>query len=140
MRSITQVDSTLWALISRLKDVDLQTPHTAKNKWFRIDSINENAAIITPRGGAHPITLRRAAFQQTLDYLHQHRHVGESRAITIQSNKTPADAGPLCQAARRQPNGKMGDRTITYILPILERCNAVGINHLITPTSTWLIA
>lgn len=140
MKQITHVDSTLWSLISRLEGVDLQTPYTPKDKWFRIDSIDEAAVIVITRNGGASIALQRTAFQQTLDYLNQHKHFGEGRSIAIESNKNPVDAGPLCQAARRQPDGTLGIRTITYILPILEACHAVGISRMIKPTTTWLIS
>jgi hypothetical protein len=140
MRHITQVDSTLWALISRLEGTELQTPYTPKNSWFRIDAIDEASVSITTLDGGSTITLRRAAFQQTLDYLTQHAHSGEARAIAIESSTTPEDAGPLCHAARRQPDGTLGTRVITYILPILEQCQAVAISRTVKPTTTWLIA
>jgi len=139
MRHITQVDSTLWALISRLEGTNLQTPYTPKNIWFRIDAIDEASVSITTRDGGSAIKLRRAAFQQTLDYLTEHEHFGEARAIAIESNTKPEQAGPLCQAARRHPDGTLGARVINYILPILEKCQAVAISRMVRPTTTWLV-
>ena len=140
MRYITQADSTLWALISRLEGAELQTPYSPKNSWFRVDTVDEASVSITTLGGGSPITLRRAAFQQTLDYLAQHEHFGKDQDIAIGSNTKPEEAGPLCQAARRQLDGVLGTRVVTYILPILEQCQAVAISRMEKPTTTWLIA
>ncbi|MGK4309134.1 hypothetical protein ACSMFX_13140 [Pseudomonas mosselii] len=128
MPYITQVDSTLWALITRLQGQELQTPHTPSNARFQVDTV-----------GADNLTISRGAFQQTLDYLAANGHFGVSNAVPVASNKDPALAGPVCLAARLQPNGNPGRMVITYILPILEHCQAVGIQRAITPTTTWLL-
>ncbi|MDR6711249.1 hypothetical protein J2W83_000839 [Pseudomonas hunanensis] len=58
--------------------------------------------------------------------------------MVIQSSHDKDLAGPLCQAARQQPNGKFGTCVITYILPILEQCQVVGISRMASSTTTWL--
>ncbi|MNJ20813.1 hypothetical protein D3C77_151530 [compost metagenome] len=140
MHPITQVDSTLWALINRLADQTLQTPYTPRNCEFRIDTIANDRLHITTGEGDTPIQISREAIQRTLDYLVQHEHIGQPSAIQIKSSHQPADAGPLCLAARTQPDGTVGVCVITYILPILERCHAVGISRMQKPTSTWLLS
>ncbi|MEE1865801.1 hypothetical protein [Pseudomonas auratipiscis] len=139
MTCITQVDSTLWALIGRLQGAEIQTPYTPSNKYFQVESVNANAVVIRTGEGGSAVALRREAFQQTLDYLVKHEHVGESNAIKIESNHNGELAGPLCKAARELPNGDLGTVVITYILPILEQCEAVAIGRLSRPTTTWLI-
>lgn len=139
MQHITQVDNTLWALISRLQGKELQTPSNASNTRFRVAAVsNDHVEVVTGTNNSS-VTLTRAAFQQTLDYLASNRHFGEAHAVEIGSSRTSASAGPLCHAARRQPDGRTGTVVITYILPILEHCQAVAIQRDVRPTSTWLV-
>lgn len=139
MPYITQVDSTLWALITRLQGQELQTPHTPSNARFQVDTVGADNLTITTGAQASSLTISRGALQQTLDYLAANGHFGVSNAVPVASNKDPALAGPVCLAARLQPNGNPGRMVITYILPILEHCQAVGIQRAITPTTTWLL-
>ncbi|WP_369987089.1 hypothetical protein [Pseudomonas xanthosomatis] len=139
MQHITQVDNTLWALISRLQGTELQTPYNPSNTRFRVVAVNADDVRVVTGDNDSTVTLTRAAFQQTLDYLASHRHFGEAHAVEIGSNKAPDSAGPLCHAARRQPDGRPGTMVITYILPILEHCQAVGLQRDTKPTSTWLL-
>jgi len=139
MQHITQVDNTLWALISRLQGTELQTPSNASNTHFRIASVNNDQVEVVTGANNSSITLPRTAFQQTLDYLAANHHFGKAHAVEIRSNRKPEDAGPLCHAARRQPDGRPGTVVITYILPILEHCQAVAIQRDARPTSTWLV-
>ncbi|HGA2318628.1 TPA: hypothetical protein ACIRVE_003209 [Pseudomonas putida] len=139
MTCITRVDDTLWTLINRLVGNELLTPYTPKNSWFRVEAVDDTGVSIRTLDGGSVFRLRREAFQQTLDYLLDREHLGEDRAIVIASNTAPDTAGPLCKAARQQPDGSLGIRVITYILPILEACQVVGIQRLQKPTTTWLI-
>ncbi|MGY3016186.1 hypothetical protein ACVWZ5_001705 [Pseudomonas sp. TE6283] len=139
MQHITQVDNTLWALISRLQGTELRTPSNASNTRFRIAAVNNDHVRVVTGTNNSSITLTRAAFQQTLDYLASNRHFGEAHAVEIRSNLAPENAGPLCHAARRQPDGRPSTVVITYILPILEHCQAVAIQRDARPTSTWLV-
>lgn len=139
MQHITHVDNTLWALISRLHGQELQTPLNSSNTRFRITGVSSDSVTIQTGVRDTQLTLTRTAFQQTLDYLSEHRHFGQAHAVEIRSKQQSDDAGPLCQAARRKPDGKLGTVVITYILPILEQCHAVGIQRETTPTSTWLL-
>jgi hypothetical protein len=132
MQHIIQVDNTLWALISRLQGKELQTP--SRSARFRITTVDANRVMIE----TSQLALTRAAFQQTLDYLAGNNHFGQAQAVEISSNHTYEKAGPLCQAARYRAEGKPGRTNITYILPILEQCHAVGIRST-TPNSTWLL-
>ena len=136
MQHITQVDKTLWALISRLQGKDLQTP--SRSARFRIATVDANRVVIETGSQDSQLTLTRTAFQQTLDYLVGNHHFGQAQAVDISSNHTYEKAGPLCQAARYRVEGKPGRTNITYILPILEQCQAVGIRST-TPNSTWLL-
>lgn len=136
MQHITQVDNTLWALISRLQGKELQTP--SRSARFRIANIDANRVVIETGSGDSQLALTRAAFQQTLDYLAGNNHFGPTHAVEIGSSHTYETAGPLCQAARNKTGGKPGRTNITYILPILEQCQAVGIRSS-TPNSTWLL-
>ncbi|CAM3975032.1 hypothetical protein CCOS865_02270 [Pseudomonas reidholzensis] len=139
MTVITQVDTTLWALISRLQGTELQTPYTPSNSRFGVASIDATSVTITTGAKDSAVVLTRAAFQQTLDYLTTHEHIGQAHAVVIQSSHDKEKAGPLCLAARKQPNGKSGTCVITYILPILEQCQVVGISRMAAPTTTWLL-
>jgi len=139
MQHITQVDSTLWALISRLQGKQLQTPSNKSNTFFRVVAVDTASVKIETGANDSLITLTRAAFQQTLDYLSENEHFGQLHAVEIRSNLNAENAGPLCQAARRNAQGKLSTVVITYILPILEQCHAVGIQRETTPTSTWLL-
>lgn len=136
MQHITQVDKTLWALISRLQGKELQTP--SRSTRFRIATVDANRVVIETGSQDSQLTLTRTAFQQTLDYLASNHHFGQAQAVDISSNHTYEKAGPLCQAARYRVEGKPGRTNITYILPILEQCQAVGIRST-TPNSTWLL-
>lgn len=136
MQHITQVDKTLWALISRLQGKELQTP--SRSARFRIATVDANRVVIETGSQDSQLTLTRTAFQQTLDYLAGNHHFGQAQAVDISSNHTYEKAGPLCQAARYRVEGKPGGTNITYILPILEQCQAVGIRST-TPNSTWLL-
>ena len=136
MQHIIQVDNTLWALISRLQGKELQTP--SRSARFRITTVDANRVVIETGSKDSQLALTRAAFQQTLDYLAKNSHFGEAQAVEIRSNHTYEDAGPLCQAARYRAEGKPGCTNITYILPILEQCHAVGIRST-NPNSTWLL-
>ena len=136
MQHITQVDNTLWALISRLQGKELQTP--SRSARFRITTVDANRVVIETGSQDSQLTLTRTAFQQTLDYLASNHHFGQAQAAEISSNHTYEKAGPLCQAARYRAEGKPGRTNITYILPILEQCHAVGIRST-TPNSTWLL-
>lgn len=136
MQHIIQVDNTLWALISRLQSKELQTP--SRTARFRITTVDANRVVIETGSEDSQLVLTRAAFQQTLDYLAGNNNFGQAQAVEISSNHTYEKAGPLCQAARYRADGKPGRTNITYILPILEQCRAVGIRS-ITPNSTWLL-
>ena len=136
MQRITQVDNTLWALISRLQGAQLQTP--SQGARFRIVAVDANGVVIQTGSEDSLLTLTRAAFQQTLDYLASNNHFGQAQAVNIRSNHAYENAGPFCQAARYRAEGKPGRTNITYILPILEQCQAVGIRST-TPNSTWLL-
>lgn len=136
MQHITQVDNTLWALISRLQGKELQTP--SRSARFRITTVDANRVVIETGSKDSQLALTRTAFQQTLDYLTGNNHFGQAQAAEISSNHTYEKAGPLCQAARYREDGKPGRTNITYILPILEQCQAVGICST-TPNSTWLL-
>ena len=136
MQHITQVDKTLWALISRLQGKELQTP--SRSARFRIATVDANRVVIETGSQDSQLTLTRTAFQQTLDYLASNHHFGQAQAVDISSNHTYEKAGPLCQAARYRVEGKPGRTNITYILPILEQCQAVGIRST-TQNSTWLL-
>lgn len=136
MQHITQVDKTLWALISRLQGKELQTP--SRSTRFRIATVDANRVVIETGSQDSQLTLTRTAFQQTLDYLASNHHFGQAQAVDISSNHTYEKAGPLCQAARYRVEGKPGRTNITYILPILEQCQAVGIRST-TQNSTWLL-
>lgn len=136
MQQIIQVDHTLWALISRLQGKELQTP--SRSARFRVVGVDENRVLIETESGASQLALTRAAFQQTLDYLAANSHFGQAQAVEISSNHTYTDAGPLCKAARYRAEGQPGRTNITYVLPILEQCQAVGIRST-TPNSTWLL-
>ena len=136
MQHITQVDNTLWALISRLQGKELQTP--SRSARFRIATVDANRVVIETGSEDSQLALTRAAFQQTLDYLADNSHFGQAQAVEINSNHTYEKAGPLCQAARYRAEGKPGRTNITYILPILEQCQAVGIRSR-TPNTTWLL-
>ncbi|UST56603.1 hypothetical protein [Pseudomonas moraviensis] len=136
MQHIIQVDGTLWALISRLQGSELRTP--SQGAHFRILTVDGNQVVVETRTQQSHVVLTREAFQQTLDYLAKNSHFGEAQAVEIRSNHTYEDAGPLCQAARYRAEGKPGCTNITYILPILEQCHAVGIRST-NPNSTWLL-
>ncbi|MDH0745607.1 hypothetical protein N5D61_04520 [Pseudomonas sp. GD03842] len=136
MQHITQVDNTLWALISRLQGKELQTP--SRSARFLIANVDANRVVIETGSEDSQLELTRAAFQQTLDYLAGNNHFGEARAVEIRSSHTYEKAGPLCRAARYRAEGRPGRTNITYILPILEQCQAVGIRST-TPNSTWLL-
>lgn len=136
MQHIIQVDNTLWALISRLQSKELQTP--SRTARFRITTVDANRVVIETGSEDSQLVLTRAAFQQTLDYLAGNNNFGQAQAVEISSNHTYEKAGPLCQAARYRAEGKPGRTNITYILPILEQCHAVGILST-TPNSTWLL-
>lgn len=136
MQHITQVDNTLWALISRLQGRELHTPSGSAR--FRITNVDANRVVIETGSQDSQLVLTRAAFQQTLDYLVNNQHFGQAQAVPISSNHTYENAGPLCQAARYRAEGRPGRTNVTYILPILEQCQAVGIQSS-TPNSTWLL-
>ncbi|POD78499.1 hypothetical protein BKM17_06840 [Pseudomonas syringae group genomosp. 3] len=136
MQHIIQVDNTLWALISRLQGKELQTPSLSAR--FHITTVDANRVVIETGSKNSQLTLTRAAFQQTLDYLAGNNHFGHTQAVEVGSNHTYENAGPLCRAARYSAEGKPGPTNITYILPILEQCQAVGIRST-TPNSTWLL-
>lgn len=136
MQHIIQVDNTLWALISRLQGKELQTPSGSAR--FRIMSVDADRVVIETGSEDSQLALTRAAFQQTLDYLAGNSHFGRTQAVEIGSNHTYERAGALCQAARYRAEGKPGRTNITYILPILEQCQVVGIRST-TPNSTWLL-
>ncbi|VVQ35275.1 hypothetical protein [Pseudomonas fluorescens] len=136
MQHITKVDNTLWALISRLQGKELQTP--SRKARFRITTVDANRVVIETGSKDSQLVLTRAAFQQTLDYLAGNNHFGQTHAVEIGSNHTYEAAGPLCKAARYRAEGNPGPTNITYILPILEQCQAVGIRST-TPNSTWLL-
>ncbi|MCP8348253.1 hypothetical protein LOY33_10840 [Pseudomonas sp. B21-036] len=136
MQHIIQVDNTLWALISRLQGKELQTP--SRRARFRITTVDANRVVIETGSEDSQLALTRAAFQQTLDYLAGNNHFGQAHAVQIGSNHNYEEAGPLCRAARYRAEGQPGPTNITYILPILEQCQAVGIRST-TPNSTWLL-
>lgn len=136
MRHIIQVDHTLWALISRLQGKELQTP--SRSARFRITTVDANRVVIETGSENSQLALTRAAFQQTLNYLASNNHFGQAQAVEISSNHTYEKAGPLCRAARYRAEGNPGRTNITYILPILEQCQAVGIRST-TPNSAWLL-
>lgn len=136
MQHIIQVDNTLWALISRLQGRELQTP--SGKARFRITKVDAHRVMVETGSRDSQLALTRTAFQQTLNYLASNNHYGEAQAVEIGSNHTYKEAGPLCQAARNRAEGEPGPTNITYILPILEQCQAVGIRST-TPNSTWLL-
>ncbi|RMQ47809.1 hypothetical protein ALQ04_04194 [Pseudomonas cichorii] len=124
MQHIIQVDNTLWALISRLQGKELQTP--SRGARFRITTVDANRVVIETGSEDSQLALTRAAFQQTLDYLAGNNHFGQAHAVEISSNHTYEKTGPLCRVTRYRAEGKAGPTNITYILPILEQCQAVG--------------
>ncbi|MNJ56794.1 hypothetical protein D3C77_523580 [compost metagenome] len=107
----------------------LQHPLQRRGNQRRQRSANDSPIILTP-----------AAFQQTLNYLASNRHFDEAPAVAFRSRHWSANSGPFCHAARHQPDGLPDTVVITYILPILERCQAVAIERDVRPTSTWLAA
>lgn len=136
MQYITQVDKTLWALISRLQGQRLQTP--SNKATFSVTAVDTDRVVIETGANNTQITLTLGAFQQTLDYLAGNRHFGQANAVEIRSSRDTANEGPLSEASRHNPGGQPGPVNIPYILPILARCQVVGVQPTI-PTTTWLL-
>jgi hypothetical protein len=130
-----QVPNALWAKIANLSGQRLDTP--ANQSDFEVQVVSPTHVAIATRSST--VSVSRQAFEQTLDYLVTHGHQGQTNHVAIGSNKDPLLASPLCQAARRAPGGTSGRMVITYVLPILEACGAVGIGRTARPGTVWLL-
>ncbi|MDU8432618.1 hypothetical protein RYA99_25975, partial [Pseudomonas syringae pv. actinidifoliorum] len=93
MQHIIQVDNTLWALISRLQGKELQTPSLSAR--FHITTVDANRVVIETGSKKSQLTLTRAAFQQTLDYLAGNNHFGHTQAVEVAPGVRIVVASPI---------------------------------------------
>lgn len=114
--------------------IELSTP--AGQAVFTVAEKTADAVTVRTTGG-NSVRIGRQNFIAAVNYLASHCHVSYKPCL-IRSNADPLNAGPLCVASRFSDAGVLGTRVITYILPILQSCNVVGINAHV-PTSTWLL-
>jgi hypothetical protein len=131
----SRVSNALWAQIANLSGQRLVTP--ANRSDFEVQAVS--LTHVSVAAGISTVSVSRQAFEQTLDYLITRGHQGPINHVAIGSNKDPLLASPLCQAARREPDGTSGRMVITYVLPILEACGAVGIGRTARPSTVWLL-
>jgi hypothetical protein len=121
----------IWSDIATLKH--LQTPDIQKGKVFTVISVVPESVTISSEAGSS-ITLRKAAFMETLRYLIVNGHNADNPCV-IGSNQNADDAGPLCVASR-SANGNT--RVISYIVPILAALGILGVSGD-RPNKTWLL-
>lgn len=135
--TVSHVSPSLWQAIVNADGASLITPGGQRN--FLVGEGGENHIdVFTGMARETRVRLPRWAFEQTLAYLSANGHVDAANAIEVKANQDPGRAGPLCRAARLRPNGTFGPRVVTYVLPILEFCDVVGINRCALPSVAWL--
>lgn len=131
------VSPALWQAITDAAGASLLTPGGQRN--FLVGEGGETYIdVFTGAERATRVRLPRRAFEQTLGYLASNGHLDRPNAIEVKANQDPERAGPLCRAARQRPDGSFGARVVTYVLPILEFCDVVGINRTALPSVAWL--
>lgn len=134
---VNRVTPALWTMILDAQGAALLTPAGGRN--FLVGSGDDHAIdVFTGRERETRVRVPRLAFEQTLAFLATGGHVGDENALAVQSSSDPRSAGPLCRAARLRANGTLGARVITYVLPLLEYCDVVGIDRMRMPSATWL--
>jgi hypothetical protein len=106
------------------------TPDLYKRKDFYINDISNKGIRIVPQ----KITVTKEAFLATLHFLFENEH-DFGNQCEIRSSNSRKTAGPLCLASRDKNSNV---RCINYILPILQRCQIVGINP-VRPNKTWFL-
>lgn len=108
------------------------TPSGSAN--FMLEALDSERLAVSTTSGSK-VYLRLSAFDDVLRYLIDNGH-DQNNPCQIRSSNDVKQAGPLCVIAR----GGGGPRTVTYMLPILQRLGYIGIDFVARPITAYALA